>query len=82
MDYVKPAEVAKSMVEAGRAKLALPIPSLLVRGILSGAILGVGTTKSVRSVRWIWGQKIVIAWVLTIPCSASRRCTAVCWKYG
>src|SRR5205085_10852365 len=37
---------------------------------ITGAILGVGTTKGVRSVRWIWGQKIVMAWVLTIPCAA------------
>lgn len=37
---------------------------------ITGAILGVGSTKSVRSVRWIWGQRIVMAWVLTIPCSA------------
>ncbi len=44
MDYVKPGEVARLMVEAGRAKLALPISSLLVRGILSGAILGVATS--------------------------------------
>jgi PiT family inorganic phosphate transporter len=37
---------------------------------ITGSILGVGTTRGVRSVRWIWGQRIVIAWVLTIPCSA------------
>ena len=37
---------------------------------ITGAILGVGTTRRVRSVRWIWGQRIVIAWVLTIPCAA------------
>jgi PiT family inorganic phosphate transporter len=37
---------------------------------ITGAILGVGTTKGVRSVRWIWGQKIVTAWILTIPCAA------------
>jgi PiT family inorganic phosphate transporter len=35
-----------------------------------GAILGVGTAKGVRSVRWIWGQRIVTAWILTLPCSA------------
>ena len=34
---------------------------------ITGAILGVGTTKGVRSVRWIWGQRIVMAWVLTLP---------------
>jgi PiT family inorganic phosphate transporter len=38
---------------------------------ITGAILGVGTTKGVRSVRWIWGQRIVVAWVLTIPCAAA-----------
>ena len=37
---------------------------------ITGSILGVGTTKGVRSVRWIWGQRIVIAWILTLPCSA------------
>ena len=37
---------------------------------ITGSILGVGTTRGVRSVRWIWGQRIVMAWVLTIPCAA------------
>lgn len=37
---------------------------------ITGAILGVGTTKSVRSVRWIWGHRIVLAWILTLPCAA------------
>jgi inorganic phosphate transporter, PiT family len=37
---------------------------------ITGSILGVGTTKGVRSVRWIWGQRIVMAWILTLPCSA------------
>jgi len=37
---------------------------------ITGSILGVGTTRGVRSVRWIWGQRIVTAWILTIPCSA------------
>jgi len=37
---------------------------------ITGSILGVGTTRGVRSVRWIWGQRIVIAWILTIPCAA------------
>jgi PiT family inorganic phosphate transporter len=37
---------------------------------ITGSILGVGTIRNVRSVRWIWGQRIVTAWVLTIPCAA------------
>ena len=44
MDYVRPAEVAGSMVETGARKLALPTSDLLVRSILSGAILGVATS--------------------------------------
>ncbi|MCC7146810.1 MAG: inorganic phosphate transporter [Phycisphaeraceae bacterium] len=37
---------------------------------ITGAILGVGTTRGVRSVRWIWGQRIILAWILTLPCAA------------
>jgi PiT family inorganic phosphate transporter len=37
---------------------------------ITGSILGVGTVKGVRSVRWIWGERIVVAWVLTVPCTA------------
>src|SRR5262249_24136266 len=44
MDYVKPAEVAATMVETGRRKLALPTNDLIIRGELSGAILGVATS--------------------------------------
>ena len=38
---------------------------------ITGSILGVGTTHGVRSVRWIWGRRIVVAWVLTLPCAAA-----------
>ncbi|HEV8608355.1 MAG TPA: anion permease [Tepidisphaeraceae bacterium] len=37
---------------------------------ITGAILGVGTMKGVRSVRWVWGQRIVMGWILTLPCAA------------
>lgn len=43
---------------------------------ITGAILGVGTTKGMRSVRWIWGQRIVLAWVLTLPCAAFMAAVA------
>jgi len=65
MDYVKPAEMAKSMVEAGRAKLALPIPSLLVRGILSGAILGVATSLAFNGA-FTTGQPLVGAIIFPV----------------
>jgi formate/nitrite transporter len=44
MDYVKPEDVAISMLNAGVNKLALTPRDLLIRGTLSGAILGVATT--------------------------------------
>jgi len=44
MDYVRPADVAKAMAETGLKKLALPPRDLLIRGALSGAILGVATS--------------------------------------
>lgn len=65
MDYVKPAEVAKSMVDAGRAKLGLPIPSLLVRGILSGAILGVSTSLALNGALTT-GQPLVGALIFPV----------------
>src|SRR6516165_3098840 len=44
MDYAKPAEVAASMLESANNKLRLPPRDLLIRGILSSAILGVATS--------------------------------------
>jgi formate/nitrite transporter len=44
MDYVKTADVAVAMVEAGKRKLALAPRDLLIRSMLSGAILGVATS--------------------------------------
>ncbi len=37
---------------------------------ITGAILGVGSVKGLRTVRWQWGERIVWAWILTIPASA------------
>ncbi|HZM43797.1 MAG TPA: anion permease [Burkholderiales bacterium] len=37
---------------------------------ITGAIIGVGSTQSVSAVRWGIAGNIVLAWVLTIPCTA------------
>ena len=37
---------------------------------IAGSIAGVGSTQSVSAVRWGLAGNIVIAWILTIPCSA------------
>ena len=65
MDYVKPVDVAKSMVETGSRKLALPISSLLIRGILSGAILGVATSLALNGA-FTTGQPLVGALIFPV----------------
>src|SRR6201993_1723631 len=47
MDYVKPADVAAAMINAGRSKLALSATNLVVRGGLAGAILAAATSLAV-----------------------------------
>jgi len=47
MDYVKPAEVIKTMLTVGEAKAALPAKDLVLRGILSGALLGFATSLAI-----------------------------------
>ncbi len=38
--------------------------------VVSGSIMGVGTAKRLRAVHWGVAQQMVVAWVLTIPCTA------------
>jgi hypothetical protein len=44
MDYIRPSEVAESFIAGGVAKSQLPVRQLLLRGLLSGALLGFATT--------------------------------------
>lgn len=44
MAYIKPDTVVENMIQAGNNKAKLSIKDLLIRGILSGAILGFATT--------------------------------------
>ena len=37
---------------------------------IGGAVSGVGATRGRHAVRWIWGEKIVVAWVITFPGAA------------
>jgi PiT family inorganic phosphate transporter len=47
---------------------------------ITGAIVGVGATQSISAVRWGIAGNLVMAWVLTIPCSAFIA--AVAWWLG
>ena len=49
MDYLKPTEVVASMIEAGTRKSKLSIMDLLVRGAMSGGILGIATTLAITA---------------------------------
>jgi formate/nitrite transporter len=49
MDYVKPAEVVDAMITAGATKGSLPLKDLLIRGGLSGALLGLATTLAISA---------------------------------
>jgi formate/nitrite transporter len=65
MDYVKPEDVAISMLSAGASKLRLSPGDLLIRGALSGAILGVATTLALTGAVTT-GQPIVGAVIFPV----------------
>jgi len=58
---------------------ALGIPVSTTHTI-TGAIVGVGSSRKVSAVRWGVAGSIVWAWILTIPCSAFVA--AVAWWVG
>ena len=39
--------------------------------VVSGAVMGVGSTRNISAVRWGVAGNILIAWLLTIPCAAA-----------
>ncbi|HLY10537.1 MAG TPA: formate/nitrite transporter family protein [Planctomycetota bacterium] len=47
MDYTKPTQTVEAMIDLGAAKAALGPRELLIRGILSGAILAISTTLAI-----------------------------------
>jgi len=47
---------------------------------ITGAIVGVGSVRNAAAVRWGVAGNIVLAWVLTIPCSAAIA--ALAWWAG
>jgi formate/nitrite transporter len=65
MDYVKPADVARIMVETGTRKLAIGPTDLLIRGALSGAILGVATSLAFNGA-FTTGQPLVGALIFPV----------------
>jgi formate transporter len=49
MDYVAPAKFVDTMIEAGAAKAGASLRDLLIRGFLSGALLGFATSLAITT---------------------------------
>lgn len=49
MDYIKPTDLVKNMLAAGETKAGLSIRDLLIRGFLSGALLGFATSLALTA---------------------------------
>ncbi len=61
------AETTAATVIYTAAHFGMPVSTTHV---ISSAIMGVGTSKGTRGVRWGVARSIVIAWVVTIPATA------------
>jgi PiT family inorganic phosphate transporter len=69
------AEFGASMVLFGASALGVPISTTHT---ITGAIVGVGTLKGIRAVKWGIAGQIIWAWILTIPAAAGI--SAVCYQ--
>jgi PiT family inorganic phosphate transporter len=61
------AETAGGLVLANMAAIGVPVSTTHA---IAGGIMGVGSTRSARNVRWGLSRNIVVAWIVTIPFSA------------
>ena len=68
------AETTAATVLVGTAHLGMPVGTTQV---IASAIMGVGTARGPRGVRWGVARSILIAWVLTMP--AAGAMSALTW---
>ena len=61
------AETGGGVTILGLAQLGIPVSTTHT---ITGAIVGVGSTRGARAVRWGVAGRIIWAWVLTIPAAA------------
>ncbi|HVW20792.1 MAG TPA: formate/nitrite transporter family protein [Opitutaceae bacterium] len=64
MDYIKPTDMVKAMLAAGEAKVGLSIKDLLIRGFLSGALLGFATSLAITATAQ---TKVPLAGAIVFP---------------
>ena len=68
------AETTAASILIGTAHFGMPVSTTQV---ISGAIMGVGSSQGLRGVRWGVAQRILVAWILTIP--AAGIIAALAW---
>ena len=68
------AETTAATILVGTAYLGMPVSTT---HIISSAIMGVGSARGPKGVRWGVARRILIAWVVTIP--ASGTVAALSW---
>jgi PiT family inorganic phosphate transporter len=61
------AETAGAIALLGSATFGIPVSTTHT---ITGAIVGVGSTRRLSAVRWGVARNVVWAWILTIPCTA------------
>lgn len=62
------ASLAGSIVVFGASTLGIPVSTTHT---ITGAVIGAGTARRASAVRWGVAQSVVVAWVITIPASAT-----------
>ena len=62
------AETAGALTLYGATGLGIPVSTTHT---ITGAIVGVGSTRGIRAVKWGVATRVLWAWVLTIPASAA-----------
>lgn len=62
------AEASGAGILFGFAHFGIPVSTT---HCINACIMGVGASKRISAVRWIVAWKILIAWIVTLPCSAA-----------
>src|SRR5512132_2086845 len=62
------AETAGAMALLGSAAFGIPVSTTHT---ITGAIIGVGSTRRLSAVRWGVARNVIWAWILTIPCTGA-----------
>ena len=68
------AETTAASILFGTAHFGMPVSTTQV---ISGAIMGVGSSQGLRHVRWGVARRILVAWILTLP--AAGFLAALAW---